>query len=277
MERSENTVRIDLDAVLRERLPRHSRYIPKFAVNILKRIVCQDKLNWLLDSNRGKNGAEFCAGVLHDLNVSYEISGTGNLPAPADSHVIYVCNHPLGALDGIAIIDMVARRHPGKSPRFIVNDLLSVLTPLKSVFVPINKHGAQSRENVSALTATFESDDPVIVFPAGLVSRKMADGKIRDLQWQKMFASKSAESRRDIIPLHFDGHNSAFFYNFAKFRTAIGLKFNYEMVLLPGEVFRCTNRKFTISVGRRIPYHIVADRNDPAATAADIYSMIYAM
>ncbi len=243
-------LKIDVGAVLRQRLPRYSRFIPRFLVRGLEKLICQDGLNSLLESSAGREGASFCRGVLEDLDADYTIYGSENMPDPSDRKVIYVCNHPLGALDGIALIDMITRHH-GVEPHFVVNDLLWAVKPLRTVFVPINKHGGQSRVATDRLHEAFAADAPVIVFPAGLVSRKNNEGKIRDLEWQKMFVNKAVEYGRDIFPVYFGGRNSSFFYNFAKLRTRTGMKFNVEMVLLPREVFRCRHSRFPIAVGKR--------------------------
>ncbi|MDE6489724.1 MAG: glycerol acyltransferase, partial [Muribaculaceae bacterium] len=215
-------MKIDVDAVMRARLPRHYRYMPRIAVKWLERFIRQDGLNALLESNAGLRGADFCAGVLRDLDVEYRVSGEELLPPPTDRKVTLVSNHPLGALDGIALIDYVSRRYGGKV-RFVVNDLLTAVEPLRDVFVPINKHGRQNRGDAAGVDEAFASDDPVLVFPAGMCSRRSGDG-VRDLAWHKMFVNKSIEYRRTVIPLFFDGENSKFFYNFAKIRTALGIK-----------------------------------------------------
>lgn len=134
---------IDVAAVVRSRLPGHSRFIPGFVLGWLERLIRQQELNDLLRSNAGLEGAEFCRGVLSDLDVTYNVIGEENMPDGADRRVVYVCNHPLGALDGIALIDMVARHHACE-PLFVVNDLLMAVRPLERVFVPVNKFGSQS-------------------------------------------------------------------------------------------------------------------------------------
>lgn len=88
-------MKIDVDAVLRARLPRHYRYIPRVAVRWLERFIRQDSLNALLDSNAGLRDAEFCAGVLRDLDVDYRVMGEELLPPVSDRRVTLVCNHPL--------------------------------------------------------------------------------------------------------------------------------------------------------------------------------------
>ncbi len=276
MNRDDDIIKIDLDGVLRARMPRYYRFIPGWLVRRLERLIRQDELNGLLSSNAGKRDAEFCSGILSDLEVSYDVRGMENLPLSADGRLTFVCNHPLGALDGIVMIDFVSR-HFGSGVKFIVNDLLMAIEPLRGTFVPINKHGAQHRGTVCDVDAAFSSDAPVIVFPAGLCSRKNEAGEVKDLTWNKMFVNKCIDYRRRVVPVFFDGHNSNFFYNFAKLRVAAGLKFNMEMVLLPREVFLNRGNKFTLHIGTPIEWNTLRGGKEALAQAASIKDAVYAL
>lgn len=273
---SDEVMRIDLDEVLKSRAPRYRKFIPRFIVRWLERVICQDEMNHMLEVCRGKRDAEFCRGVLEHLDITVGVRGMTNLPPRDHRRVTVVSNHPLGGLDGMALIDW-AVAYWGGEVKFVVNDLLMAIEPLSRTFIPINKHGAQSRRASSLLDETMAGDNPVIVFPAGLVSRRGADGTIRDLEWQKMFVNKSVKYGRDVIPVHFDGHNSAFFYKFARLRTRLGLKFNIEMVRLPGEVFRCRGAHFTITVGKMIPWHELESGAGARAEAERIKALVYSL
>lgn len=244
-------IEINVADVIKSRLPRYNRFIPRFLVRFIERIICQDRLNEMLRVNRGKRDADFCRGVIEHLGISYSVENETSLPA--SGRAVFVCNHPLGGLDGMILIDMLTRRY-GKGMKFIVNDLLMAIEPLRGVFLPVNKHGKQSRESLKAIDEAFASDAPVMIFPAGLVSRKGKNGVVADLKWQKMFINKAIASRRDIIPMYFSGNNSSFFYNFAKLRTLSRIPVNIEMVRLPAEVFRCAGRHFSIAVGDPIAW-----------------------
>lgn len=269
-----DVIKIDIDAVLRSRLPRHYRFIPKCLIHWLQRTICQDHLNRLLEVNAGKTGAEFCRGVLDHLNITYDVVGEDNLPPATSRRVVVMSNHPLGGLDGIAMIDYFSRRY-GDGVKFVVNDLLMAVTPLQPVFLPVNKHGKQSRRALQLTNDAFSADDPIIVFPAGLVSRLHPSGEIKDLKWQKSFLQRSIDYARDIIPVHFDGVNSPFFYKFAKLRQRLGLKFNIEMIFLPREIFRNENAHFTISIGSTIPYTSLRGGKFARQQADEIMQIVY--
>lgn len=264
---------INVGEVLRQRIPRYWRFIPRRLVHWLERTVCQDELNRLLRDNFPRRDADFCRGVLDDLGVTVNFHNLDNLPPKEQTRVLFVSNHPLGGLDGMALIDFV-RTYYGVSPRFVVNDLLNAVEPLSDTFIPVNKHGAQSREAIRRLDDAFASDAPLLMFPAGLVSRRGKKGVVADLEWQKMFVAKARQYGRDIIPLHFYGENSSFFYKFAKFRRRIGLKFNIEMIYLPREVFRSKGKTFDVVVGKPIP-HASLDDMPSARKAQQIRQMVY--
>ncbi|MDE6346026.1 MAG: glycerol acyltransferase [Muribaculaceae bacterium] len=273
MDEIKRPLEINVGEVLRQRLPRYYRFIPRGMVRWLERTVCQDGLNRLLRDNFPKRDADFCRGVLDDLDVTVNYHNIENLPPRELTRVLFVSNHPLGGLDGMALIDFV-RSYYGVDPKFIVNDLLAAVEPLSDTFLPVNKHGAQSRQAIRALDDAFASDAPLLMFPAGLVSRRGKKGVVADLEWQKMFVTKARQSGRDIIPLHFYGENSSFFYKFAKFRRRLGLKFNIEMIYLPREVFRASGKTFDVVIGKPIS-HTSLDNMPPMQKAQQIRQLVY--
>lgn len=248
----EEPIKIDVRAAVVSKMPRYSKFIPRFATNALARLICQDELNSLLEHNRDKEGVEFSRALLKDLNISLKVDGEENMPNE-NKPAIFVSNHPLGGLDGIALIEMLGGKYDDNL-KVIVNDILMQVKPLAKVFLPINKHGAQSRQSAQEIDAAFKEGKQMLVFPAGLCSRALKSGEIADLEWQKSFVRQSVEYQRDVIPIHFDGYNSQFFYRFAKLRVKLGIKFNFEMILLPRELFKNRNQTFKVRIGKAIPW-----------------------
>lgn len=278
---ADNGIRLDVAEVLRARAPRLSRLIPEWVTRWLERTICQDEMNRLLEETRGLTGADFCRGVLSSLEITVDVKNAAALPPKDDRRVIFVSNHPLGGLDGMALIDII-QGHYGGQVWFIVNDLLMAVRPLNDVFLPINKHGGQSRKAAAAIEKALAGDDPVIIFPAGLCSRLQKSsflGKrtrnVADLRWQKMFVNKSIQHRRDIIPLHFSGQNSDHFYKVARNRKRLRIPFNLEMVYLPQEIFKARGKRFAVTVGARIPWNSIAGGKEAQGSANAIRSMTY--
>lgn len=269
-------IQIDLDKVLRDKLGNRARYVPGFVVNALSRMICQEQLNEMLRVNHPLRGKEFCRGVMEHLGITLHVVNPEKLPDRAHRRVLIVSNHPLGGLDGIALIRMLGERY-GDDIRFVVNDLLMAVEPLSDVFLPVNKHGAQDRDAIAAINDAMASDAPVMVFPAGLVSRRGDDGHIRDLDWHKMFVLKARQYERDVLPLYFSGENTPFFYRLARWRARLGLKFNIEMLRLPAEVFRSRGKRFAVAVGDLIPYTEFRGGREAAQEASRVREIVYSL
>lgn len=264
---------IDLGAVLRSKLgAKRARRVPRFLVRMLERMICQERLNELLAAAWPREGADFCDAVLREMNVVVEVEGKENLPA--DGRAIFVCNHPLGGLDGIAIIDALAKVY-GPGLHFLVNDILMAVEPLGKVFLPVNKHGAQSRQGATELEEALAGPEPLAIFPAGLCSRRDADGRIADLAWRKSFVSMARRSGRPIVPLYFEGRNSNFFYRLARLRKRLGIGFNLEMIRLPRELVRASGAKFRLVCGTPVKIEELGPRD--AGEAQRIRRLVYSL
>lgn len=270
----DNKLQLDVDKVLRDKAPKYYRYIPKCLINWLKSTVCQDELNGIMSRNYDKKNIDFASAVIKDLNIKINYKGEENIPS--EGRFIFVSNHPLGALDGVALISYLGQRYNGKL-RFIVNDILMNITPMADIFLPINKHGKQSKEVVKKIADALDSDYQIASFPAGLCSRKLKGDKIGDLKWQKAFIMKSIESKRDIIPVFFDGRNSDRFYRISKIRHRIGLKINIEMIYLPSEVFKSRNKEYTVYFGTPISWKTFDNTKRPIWWARFVREIAYGL
>lgn len=244
------SLHLDVEKAVKSKAPEAGKKIPGFIYRFLAKLICQERMNHLLDTYGHLSGVDFATGVLEDLRVKVILQGEENIPQTGT--FIFASNHPLGGLDGMALVSVFGKKYDHKI-RFIVNDLLMQITPLASVFVPINKHGGQDKEKARLLNDALESDNQILIFPAGLCSR-LQHGKIRDLEWKKAAISKAIESQRDLIPVFFEGRNSRFFYTLAYLRKKLGIKANIEMIFLPREMFKNEGSTFVVRVGKPIPW-----------------------
>ncbi|MBR4298664.1 MAG: glycerol acyltransferase [Bacteroidales bacterium] len=239
---------LDIEAIIKARAGKKGRYIPKFLINWFKNFMHLDFINEYL--KQGYLGVEFCEHGMEYLGVELEVRGRENLPKDGRKYT-FVSNHPLGAIDGVALGAIIGREYDGNI-KYLMNDLLMNLKGMAPLGIPINKLGGQSRNLSKLINDAYESDHQMLIFPAGLCSRK-TDGKIQDLAWGKSFVKKSRETGRDIVPIHFEGENSNRFYRIANLQKKLGLKFNIAMLLLPNEMYRSTGRKYRITIGKPIP------------------------
>lgn len=270
-------LKLDLHDILRRRVGGwKGRLIPGALISALERLICQDRLNELLEIAYPAEGSAFSTAILKELDISVTIEGAENIPA--DRRLIFASNHPLGGLDGITLIKVLGEMYGDKNIRFLVNDMLMNVEPLQNVFLPINKYGSQGREAAKAINAAYASDMQIAVFPAGLVSRLHDDGTVADLMWQKAFVAKAIEYERDIVPVRFVALNTPRFYRMARRRKRLGIKVNLEQALLPSEVCKAQGAKFKIIFGRPVSWQSLRDTSrSPLRLAADLREAVYGL
>ncbi|GHT70783.1 glycerol acyltransferase [Bacteroidia bacterium] len=248
---NENVFQIDLDKIIRTKVGKNKKKISRFTTRFLSWIIRENDLNDFLRFNGDSTGVETMNKAVEYFNIKLEFSGLENIP-DQNKRLVFVSNHPLGGLDGICLSSLLGTIFKGKI-KYLVNDLLYFIKPLQSIFIPVNKHGAQAKNGAQAINQAFESENQIITFPAGLCSRKQ-QGRIYDPEWKKMFITKAIEYQRDIVPVYFEARNSNFFYNLANIRKTLKIKFNLEMLLLPREMFRSKGKTFRIYFGEAIPW-----------------------
>jgi putative hemolysin len=308
---------IDIEAVIASKNPALLRWIPKFVISYLKRITHQDEVNGYIWRNRHLSGVPFVIAILKEFGVKVEVNclrnndltpqpplleGEGEHLASCISHLssgryIIAANHPLGGIDGMALMQEVGRVRPDIV--FPVNDLLMNVPGLRPLFIPINKHG-KNTENARIIDATFASEKLVLFFPAGLVSRKMdrrmqkknhpssrfrdpshqsrvTSHEIRDLEWKSTFIKKSKKYHRDVVPVFIGGRNSEWFYNLSRWRMRLGIKANIEMLYLVDEMAKQFGKTITLTFGDPIPYTTFDKSKTEAQWAEWVKEQVYGL
>ncbi len=266
---------IDIEKILKGKMGAKAKFVPSFLVNWLKHIIHQDQVNAFIWDNRDVTGTEWLESCVRYLDMTLEIKGKENLPAPDDGRLYtFVSNHPLGGEDGVALGAIIGRHYDSRF-RYLVNDLLMNLPGLAPLCIPINKTGSQARNFPAMVEAGFQSDHHILMFPAGLCSRRK-NGVIRDLPWKKTFITKSVQYQRDVVPIHFSGHNSNFFYRLANFSDRF-LPFNLAMMFLVDEMYKNVHKKFTVTIGKPIPWQTFDKSKSPMEWANFVQNSVYAL
>lgn len=266
---------IDIEKILKGKMGAKAKFVPSFLVNWLKHIIHQDQVNAFIWDNRDVTGTEWLESCVRYLDMTLEIKGKENLPAPDDGRLYtFVSNHPLGGEDGVALGAIIGRHYDSRF-RYLVNDLLMNLPGLAPLCIPINKTGSQARNFPAMVEAGFQSDHHMLMFPAGLCSRRK-NGVIRDLPWKKTFITKSVQYQRDVVPIHFSGQNSNFFYRLASFSDRF-LPFNLAMMFLVDEMYKNVHKKFTVTIGKPIPWQTFDKSKSPMEWANFVQNSVYAL
>ena len=227
---------IDVGTLFRSKLGEKT---PKWLIWLGRKLLHEDFLNTYF--KEGYTGVEFAEKALEYMHITLQVEGLEKVPT--DRLVTVASNHPLGGHDALAIVSIFGRIYDGNI-RIMVNDFLMVLKQLNGIFVPVNKMGGQSRSLSSQTDGIFQSDAQVLMFPAGKCARR-EHGKVVEMPWKKTFLTKSVETHRDIVPMHF-----------------------YGRVLLVDEMYRAQGKTYRVVIGDPIPWQTFDDSRKPAEWAA---------
>ena len=268
----EKSQTVDVERALKEKSPKLYKIIPSFVIKFLKKIIHQDEINKILEKFKTEKGLKFIQSGLEEMGVKTTSIGLENLPE--NETVIIVSNHPLGGLDGVAILQEIGKIR--NDIHIMVNDILMQIKNFEPLFVPVNKHGVNSRENLTFIESLYSSNKCVILFPAGLVSRKQGK-EIKDLEWKKSFITQSIKHKKNIIPVFTEGVNSKKFYRIALWRKKLGIKINIEMLFLADEMFKQKGNTIHFKIGKAISWETFNETNSHKEWAQKVKNHVYAL
>lgn len=267
-----NMTRISVAEVLKAKAPELSKWIPRPLVRWLSRIIHEDEINHVLTTYGDCDPFEFLKGFFDYAGVTYEAVGLDRLDVGV--RYVFASNHPFGGMDGMMLAEKIGTYFG--DVKVVVNDILMHLDPLKPIFVPVNKHGSQRGEHARMFVEAFESDAPVLTFPAGLCSRSIG-GTIQDYEWRPNFIKRAAQTNRLIVPVYVEGRLSKRFYRISNVRKRLGIKANIEMLYLPDEMFRQRGQHFRLIFGEPVDPAILKQAGDYFMQAQEVRRMSYAL
>ena len=263
---------IDVELALQEKIPDIYKKIPGVLIRLMEKVIRQADMNRMIHESSHLNGIPLVDWVLDQFGVNIVVKGKKLIPKKG--RYIYPANHPIGGLDGLAIVSVVAKIHP--LIKFVANDLLRVIKGFDSISLYIARFGQINRRNAILINKTLASEAQLLVQPAGTVSKRNPV-KIRDLAWNKFFIHKAIQYKRDVIPIHVQARNSRLFYNIASFRKIFRIKSNMEMFLLPREMFNKSGKTITITFGIPIAYKTFDDSRTHLEWAQKVREYVYVL
>ncbi len=235
---------IDIRAIVKSKAPKAARYIPNFIYGWLESILHQSEINEILRDGWDLDPQPFVLSAFKRWGIKYTMEGLDKLDPKG--RYIFAANHPFGGMDGMMIAERMID-HFGDA-RVVVNDILMNLDPLKPIWIPVNTLGSQKPEYVKNFETAFEGNLPILMFPAGICSR-IVDGKVGDLPWKNTFIRRAHSTGRSVVPLYVEGSLHKGFYRLYRWRKALRIKANIEMLLLVDGMFRQEGKTFRMVVG----------------------------
>jgi len=249
-----------VDKVIAEHYPalNSSRIFSSLIKSILRRVLHERAFMDFAERYPHLHGIEFVEQSLDYFNFSYSVSDLERENIPAAGKVVIIANHPIGSLDGLALLKLV---HGVRSDvKIVANDLLQMINPLTPFLLPVrNMQGTSLKQHIARITDSLSREEAIIMFPAGEVSRLSPRG-IRDGRWRKGFLKMAEQAKAPILPIHISGRNSTAFY------LASLLLRPLSTLMLVGEMFRQREKQVRMTIGAIIPYEayrsISLDRSD---------------
>lgn len=235
---------LSIEAVLEERFPGFTQRRPLLGKTLLHflRFLCHEReFRQFEEHYPHLEGFDFVDQVLDYFDFSYRVKANELVHIPAQGRVVIIANHPIGSLDGLALLQMVGEIRP--DVKVVANEILSALKPLQSLLLPVdNMTGRSGKEQLLAIHQHLSEEGALIIFPAGEVSRMGATG-IRDGRWNNGFLRFASKHCAPILPICVDGRNSIFFYSLSFFSKPI------STLWLIREMFKQAKNHVDISVG----------------------------
>ena len=240
---------INVEQVITNKFPTFANKpapIRRSALFCLRRLVHEDEINRFLEDNHSASGCEFIDRVLDYFNFSYSLSNKDRMNIPSTGRVLIVANHPLGALDGLALLKLVGEVR--RDVKIIANDVLNHVEQLNSLFLPVDNLGKNTRKrDIQRIVDSLQNEEAVIVFPAGEVSRAGMTG-IKDGKWNSGFLLFARKANAPILPIYVGGKNSSLFYGMSYLNKSL------SGLLLAREMFNKKSVTLPIRIGEPIPY-----------------------
>ena len=237
---------IDIDAILQQ----YNYQLPRWLIPSLRKLIHENELNALLSEGENLSPKNFLRHTLHKLNISYNLHGT--LPSSSCPY-LFVANHPFGGIDGIILAEVLL--HHYSDVGVIVNDMLMHISPLRPLWIPVNKYGVQPSWATRRYHQAFSTPSKqILTFPAGVCSR-WRDGRVSDLDWNDRFVKDAMRYNRQIVPIFISGGLSSRFYLIYRLRKLLRVETNLELPLLVDELFRQRGDTINIYFGNPINIH----------------------
>ncbi|GAA0418661.1 lysophospholipid acyltransferase family protein [Cocleimonas flava] len=212
----------------------------------IRHLFREKEINRFIAENQHLVGFAFLDKVLQHFNFTYQATAKSYDNIPAEGRVIIVANHPIGSLDGLALLKMVRSvRHDVK---VVANELLSQIKPLESLLLPVEVMSGKAafRVQLKSMIQVLENEQALIIFPAGEVSRVKPNG-VRDGKWKTGFLKLARRTGSPVLPVFVNAKNSALFYSMSTIYKPLGT------AMLVHEMFNKENKQLNIHVGKPIP------------------------
>lgn len=240
---------LNIEGYLNHNYPSFNRlpaFVRRLIVKLLRTIFHEEEINTFLEANRQKEPFSFIEAVLEHFNTDIIINRKELARIPSYGRVVIIANHPLGALDALALLYIL--KDVRKDVKIVATSFLSLIDNVTPLLVPVdNIRGRVDKSSLQNIYHALQKEQAVVIFPSGEVSRARPTG-VRDTKWQSGFYKIASKMRAPILPIHIDAKNSRNFYLLSMLNKSLAV------ATLPHEMFKFHDKKIGFRIGNSIAY-----------------------
>jgi len=212
----------------------------------MKKLFHENEINTFMSENAHKDTFSYVEAIIDYFDVSIGLKTNELTRIPAYGRTVIIANHPLGALDAMALLHLL--KDVRKDIKIVANSFLSQFDNLKDIIIPVdNINGKMDRKTVKRIYKALESEEAVIIFPSGEVSRAKPNG-IKDTPWKSGFLKIASKMQAPILPIYIKAKNSKKFYLLSMINRSLAT------ATLPHEMFKAKGKNIEFTIGKTIPF-----------------------
>lgn len=242
---------------------------------LLSSVTKLTKLNDLYDRIRSHKGTAFIEAFFQELQITIQLNEQDLDHVPETGGCVIVCNHPFGAIDGLALIQQIEKRRPDL--KVMANFLLEEIPEIAPYFFSVNpfdKNVVQlkSERGLKRCMEHISNGGCLAIFPAGEVSTFQKKwSNVSDKKWQRSVMKLIQRVECPVVPVFFDGRNSRMFHLLGKVNPQL------RTIALPSELFKKEGDEIKMRIGKSISATDIALIQDPELLGRFLRAKVYSL
>lgn len=218
----------------------------KFIFGGMKKIFHEEQINNFISQNAHKDTFSYVESIVDYFDISISLKSNELRRIPAYGRMVIIANHPLGALDAMALLHLL--KDVRKDIKIVANSFLSQFDNLGDIIIPVdNINNKMDRETLKSIYKALDEERAVIIFPSGEVSRIKPNG-VKDTPWKRGFLKIASKKQAPILPIYINAKNSKNFYLLSMLNRSLAT------ATLPHEMFKAKGKTIEFTIGKAIPY-----------------------
>lgn len=244
---------------------------PKPILKAIEAVFGINRINAIFRQVDSRERSSFVNSTLTEMSLSIVIEGEDRL-ASLDGPTILFGNHPLGLADQFLLAALMSRNF--QSFRILANMYMNFGASFEANIIPVDPFRSDAWANASALRTMmndFGRDYQALgIFPSGICSRyQPARKSVSDPPWSEAFWKLARMKDAKLVPIFFEGRNSAFFHAAARLTPTLA------PALLPREFLRVRGQTLRAIVGEPVNVEDVAHSAARNEQGAFLRSLVY--